>query len=153
MNNLWNRNRFFDCLKKWSNIYEIKFITIQTQYSTFIGQLQNPNETDSIAASLEIARRTYLYNRIFLVKDKEKTGILYPNLQDVVLPTHWKEMVETNDCKNWKKLYDCQKKSKLNYRFFLEDWLKTNSISYLSFESKQSGVFVYAQNNLTNSNN
>lgn len=143
INNNWNRTAFFNCLKKWLNIYSIKFQEIASQYSSFIGQLTNENEVDSIAASLEIARRAYLFNRIFLKRDKTPCSIIYPDLKSVSLPTRWKKMVTVKAWQTWKPLYEHIKKSKLSYRFLFDDWVKTNNRSSSRFQSRKSNVFLY----------
>lgn len=127
VNNFWNRNKFFENLKKWCNIEGIRYQEIQPQYSSYIGYLMYENETDSIAAAIEIGRRTYLFNRIYIRKDMEKQNIIYPNLTDCIetLPTRWKEMVEKNNWRTWQPLCKAIKKSKLSYRFHFDDWLKS----------------------------
>lgn len=127
VNNFWNRNKFFENIKKWCNIEGIRYQEVLPQYSSYIGQLTNPEETDSIAAAIEIGRRTYLFNRIYVRKDMEKQNIVYPDLSDCIdlLPTHWKEMVIENGWKTWIPLCKAIKKSKSSYRFHFDDWIKS----------------------------
>lgn len=143
INTIWNRKKIFDNIKKWLNIYNIKHQDILPRYSSFIGQLIHLNETDSIAASLEIARRTYLFNRIFIRKDREKCPIMYPNLDAIdVSSTRWKEMEINKQYKNWPALFAHIKKSKLNYRFLFDDWVKSNQKSSFRHKSRKSKVFL-----------
>ena len=55
VNNDWNRNYFVNNLKKWLNINSIKFLMVNPFYTSFIGQVKNPGDYDSIAASKEVA--------------------------------------------------------------------------------------------------
>jgi len=144
VNNLWNRVKFFNNLKKWLNILDIRHQEIVPEYSSLIGQFRFPDETDCVAASLEIARRTYLFNRIFIRKDREKTNIVFPNLQEALdrNPTRWKEMGIDSSCKNWKVLFGLTKKSKLSYRFLFDDWAKAHGRSSFRHKSRSSNVKV-----------
>lgn len=146
VNNFWNRNKFFNNLKKWLNIYGISFLEILPQYSSCIGQLTNPEETDSVAAAIEIGRRAYLFNRIFIRKDMEQQNIVYPNLADCIdsLPTHWKEMVTGSNWKTWRPLLKAVKKSKSSYRFHFDDWIKSKNRRCFRSQSIKSLVDVYS---------
>lgn len=146
VNNKWNRQKFFNNFKKWLNIYNIKHQEIAPQYSSFIGQMMNEKEPDMIAAAFEIGRRAYIFNRVYLVKDtpKEKfSGVIFPELSTVPLPTHWKEMVELKGWKTWNAFFRYIKKSKLSYRFLFYDWVKTCNKSYLRHKSRKSNVFLH----------
>ena len=145
VNNIWNRNKFFNTFKKWLNIYDIKHQEIAPQYSSFIGQLTNENDPDMIAAAIEIGRRAYIFNRVYLVKDapKEKfSGVIFPELSTVPLPTRWKEMVESKGWKTWNPLFRYIKKSKLSYRFLFRDWLIANHGSCFRHKSRKSNIFL-----------
>lgn len=146
VNNTWNRNKFFNNLKKWLNIYDVKHQEIAPQYSSFIGQMTNENEPDMIAAAMEIGRRAYIFNRVYLVKDKPKEefsgGIIFPELSTVPLPTRWKEMVESKGWKTWNPFFGYIKKSKLSYRFLFRDWLIANHGSCFRHKSRKSNVFL-----------
>ena len=60
VNNCWNRNILINNLKKWSAISGIEIYEIFCAYSSFVGQMFNPEEYDSIAAAIEINRRAQL---------------------------------------------------------------------------------------------
>lgn len=142
VNNLWNRRKFLDNLKKWLNIFNIKFIEVLPQYSSLVGQINFPEETDSIAASLEIARRANLFDRIYLRKLEEKRDILFPKwTNDVLEATRWKEMFHDKSFESWKQLFAYIKESKLSYRFLFRDWKQ--SAVFFSFKSYTSKVFHY----------
>ena len=144
VNNLWNRIKFFNNLKKWLNIYDIKYQEVLPEYSSFIGQLNFPDETDCIAASLEIGRRTNLFNRIFIRKDREKTQIMFPSLEIAFEknPTLWKKMGILSVPRSWKALFELVKKSKMSYRFLFDSWKSSNDLNFLRHKSYVSNVKV-----------
>ena len=106
MNNRWLRNLFIGNLRKRCRIENIKLKEVHPAYSSFIGNLlySNDKTPDPIASSIELSRRS-LYD-------------FYPKLN---LSDRWKELVK-DKFDSWKKLYDfIVKKSKLKYRFPLEE--------------------------------
>jgi hypothetical protein len=143
-NNLWNRTRFFSNLNKWLNIFNIKYQEIQCEYSSFIGQMTNPEEPDMIAAAIEIGRRTYLFNRIFIRKDKEKCNIIYPDINSMIspLPTRWKEMVKEKSWNTWIPLYKHLKETKSSYRVPFSSWSKLPERVHFSHMSSKSNVLL-----------
>jgi hypothetical protein len=163
VNNTWRRKKFFGNLCKWLNIFGVKHQAIVPAYSSFIGQIQNPDEPDMIAAALEIARRTYIFNRVFIRKDafldKSKpsvkncvsnsrdsatfSSIVFPEFLVTSLPTHWKEMAETKRLGSWKTLYSRIKKSKKSYRLFFDEWLKSHSENFYRLKSRKSNILLY----------
>jgi predicted transposase len=156
VNNTWKRRKFFGNLCKWLNIYGVKSQAIAPAYSSFIGQIQNPDEPDMIAAALEIARRTYIFNRVFIRKDafldKSKdcphdgatfSSIVFPEFLVTSLPTRWKEMAETKRLVSWKTLYSGIKKSKKSYRLFFDDWVKAQKPDFSRLKSSKSNILLY----------
>ena len=129
------------------NIYDIRFQEIAPQYSSFIGQLMNENEPDMIAAAIEIGRRAFLFNKIYLLKEEPKenfpNGIVFPDLSTAPLPTRWKKMVELRGWKTWKSLFAYSKKSKLSYRFLFRDWVNAHDESCLRHKTRKSNIFLY----------
>jgi len=130
INNLWNRNKLYSNLKKRCRIFNIKFIEILPQYSSFIGQLTNPEDVDSVAASIEISRRANLFNKIYLTKEIKKQNIIFPEFNIGSLTNHWKEELKNNlnNIKDWKDLYYLFKKSKLSYRFLYDSFKKNRKV-------------------------
>ena len=117
-NNKWCRKLFIENLTKWCNIKNIRIINILPQYSSFIGQMQHPDDCDMVAAALEIGRRANLFNRIYVRKDLNKTDIVYPKYElSEPSRNRWKE--ETSDARitTWKGLYHRFKESEISYRF------------------------------------
>jgi len=116
INNDWNRNYLVNNLTKWLNISSIKYKMVNPFYTSFIGQVKNIDDYDSIAASKEVAYRAYLMSKGIKVSD-------YVNnfLSDLV-STHWKEMIP--NINTYKEMYDyfkSSKKSKNKYRFLFND--------------------------------
>ena len=124
-NNDWNRNYFVNNLVKWLNINGIKYMKVNPFYTSFIGQIKNEKDYDSIAASKEVSYRGYLMNKGLKIYD-------YINqfLSNSVT-TRWKEMLP--NVETYKDLYNHfknQKKSKNSYRFLFTQSEK-DKYSYL----------------------
>jgi len=116
INNCWNRTKLLQNLIKRCVMCGIKYQGVLAMYSSFIGQMMNDEEYDSIAASLELSRRAYLFNKAVKSKVKPR-GIVYPKFDASILPTRWKERAKEEGIKSWKGLYQSLKKSKTRYRF------------------------------------
>lgn len=142
VNNLWNRAKFFENLQKWLTIFDISSVQVAPEYSSFIGQISHPEDTDSVAASLELGRRARLFHRIFIAKSDKKIPITYPELRnDMLQATRWKEMLGSKSFVNWKCLWNFIKKSKSSYRFLYDDWIKIQSPNVFRYKSLKSKVF------------
>ena len=99
------------------NVYGVELIEVNAAYSSIIGNFKHGSATcpDMVAASIEIARRSY---------KKFQKGWVYPkiiNNQRIqqVLGNQWKEELRL-DYMSWKGLSGIIKKSKLKYRFQLQ---------------------------------
>jgi IS605 OrfB family transposase len=138
VNNYWMRNLIINNIKKRCNIIGIKTIEVLPQYSSFIGQINNPDDVDSIASAIELNRRAVLFDKIYVKKELPKQDIIYPKFNIGSLATLWKEMLKDNinNIKSWKELYSCFKKSKTSYRFlFDENKVRVNSFRFCSIKS------------------
>lgn len=138
INNDWNRIVFVNNLKKHLSLISCGFQEIQAEYSSTIGCCTYPEETDSVAASLELNRRLRLFLDIYVKKIKEKETVIFPVFNTEKL-TRWKDDISLNGIRDWKGLHLFLKKSKSSYRFLYESWVK--SYSSLSYKSKQSLVY------------
>ena len=135
INNCWNRTKLLQNLIKRSVIEGTRYLGVVAAYSSFIGQMTNEAEYDSIAASLELSRRAYLFSKAIKSKVKPR-GIVYPTFDVNALPTRWKERAKEEGIKSWKKLYLSLKKSKSRYRFLFDlDIFKGISFSLYSCKS------------------
>lgn len=127
VNNNWNRNKFIYNLKKRCNIYGIKLIEIEPQYSSIIGNLiyRELRLPDMILSSIEISRRGYEFNLQYLKKVKEKVkNIIFPIMSKLLIDKV-KHSLEEVKCfinfENWKQISSELKKSKIKYRFPLDE--------------------------------
>lgn len=140
VNNCWNRAKLIQNLVKRCVIARIKYQGVLAMYSSFIGQMTNETEYDSIAASLELSRRAYLFNKAVKVKVKPR-NIVYPKFDLSILPTRWKERAWSEGIKSWKGLYLSLKKSKTRYRFLFDPGL-FGGISF-SLRSEKSLLSIF----------
>ena len=128
INNSWNRNCFINNLKKRLNILGIKNQEIICAYSSTVGCLDNPNETDSIAAALEIGRRTYVFLNKFINKNKQfsDVGIMFPVMDRRLIKERWNSILSDYNPKNigYKGIHEYLKQQKkLNeLRFLFKDY-------------------------------
>lgn len=121
-NNDWKRNHFLQSLKKWLNIYNVNHQEVAAAYSSTIGCLQHHEETDAVAASLELSRRCYVYTQRFLVKNKlfAKTNVIYPPFRRSELNERWNSILEQTKGKlGWISLHKQIKQMKLTSLRFL----------------------------------
>lgn len=127
VNNNWNRNKLVNNLRKRCNIFGIKFVEISPQYSSVIGNLvyRSLNLPDMILSSIEISRRCYEFNLQYLKKIKDKTkNVIFPTITESLLDKVKHSLEEVKcfvDFVNWKQIYSELKKSKLRYRFPLDE--------------------------------
>lgn len=110
VNNSWPKSRFISNLKKRARAVGISLFEINPAYSSYIGNINNPNNLpDPISASAEIARRGYS----LII---EKTKQFYPNFDKTELLSQWKDLVEKHDCQDWLELVSLIKNLKMKYR-------------------------------------
>lgn len=109
VNNAWNRNLLVSNLQKRANIYRMEFVTVNSAYSSIVGNVIYGDETtpDSVASSIEIGRRAY---------KKFSKDWFYPKLVSVeALANRWKEALAWR-IESWKDLFRELKNSKVKYR-------------------------------------
>ncbi len=126
-NNNWNKNKLVNNLRKRCNIYGIKFIEVKPQYSSVIGNIvyRDLELPDMILSSIEISRRCYEFNLQYLKKVKEKTkNIIFPISTKSLLDKVKHSLEEVKcfvDFVDWKQITSEFKKSKIRYRFPLDE--------------------------------
>ena len=125
-------------LQTLCNTYGVEFVEVNAAYSSLVGNLVYGSETtpDMVAASIEIARRGY---------KKFEKGWFHQALVSLerlkeVLGNQWKKELETS-FKSWKSLFDQIKKSKLKYRFLLDNCKAVFSKNY---KRKHLNVYTFA---------
>jgi hypothetical protein len=147
INNSWNRNKFANNLKKRLNILGIQNQEIVAAYSSTVGCLDNPEETDSIAAALEIGRRCYVFLNRFIKKRKEfsSVDIMFPVMDRKLIKERWNSILSDYNPKNigYKGIHEYLKQQKkLNeLRFLFKDFpFVENRWSCFSLKSYKSLV-------------
>lgn len=144
-NNDWKRNHFLNAFKKWLNIYNVQHKEIAAAYSSTIGCLQHPDETDSIAASLELSRRCYTFLNRFIKKNKlfANTNIIYPPFRRSELEERWNSILEQTKGKlGWISLHKQIKQMKLtSLRFLYQNYCFDNN-SWISFRPNSGKALV-----------
>jgi IS605 OrfB family transposase len=128
--NLWKRELFINNLTKRLNIEGIKLYSVNPAYSSFIGNMMY-SYTDSINASIEIARRGFEY------RIKKNNKGFYPNL---LVKHQWKEMA--TKFTDWKEFFIEVKNLKLKYRVSLDD-IKMSFGVFQQNSTKKSMVLNY----------
>ena len=125
-NNLWNRDKLVNNLNKRCNIFDIKFIEVKPEYSSFIGNFlfRDLKLPDMVLASIEIGRRAYEFYNQYITKIKEKRkNIVQPIINDF-RDRYEKSLEEfglSGEFKDLVEIYYTLKKSKHRYRVSLDD--------------------------------
>lgn len=145
-NNSWNRNCFINNFKKRLNILGIKNRPVPAQYSSTIGQINNPNETDSVGAAIEISRRCYYYKKKFLDKDKNfiDEEVMYPQFNYEKIVENWKsKLLDYNTKrKGWVSLHNHLKSKSIQFRLLFKNY-DFSSWSSFRNQSRKSRVFLH----------
>ena len=137
-NTNWCRNKLVNNLNKWSNIYNVQFIQVKPDYSSFVGNLvfRNLKLPDMILSSIEISRRGFEFYHQYILKDKciEK-NIVFITLTDQIKKLICQSLEELSiNVQEWNSLFDLYKflkKSKCKYRFPLNlESFQSNSLKY-----------------------
>ena len=133
-NNVWKRNLFVNKLKSLSLICNFSLIEVNPCYSSFIGNIiyGNENTPDMVAASVEIARRGY---------KKFDRSWFYPSIRDEKINEQWKQTLSRFD--NWKSAFQEIKKSKVKYRFLLQDYIQ-NAVFSKIHKQKKTSVYQFS---------
>lgn len=141
VNNDWKRKRFITSLHKWLGLIGCQWREVLPQYSSFIGCIMHPDETDSIAASLELNRRLREYKKIYIDKEKPVGNILYPEIA-MHLFNRWKESIGDKVFSDWVEAYKWFKETRHSYRLTYPKWLETKGVRPLRFKSMKSKVKI-----------
>ena len=126
VNNQWNRNKFINVLNKLVNSSSTTLIDVEPAYSSILGNLIYREEhlPDMILSSIEIGRRGIEFQNQYLLNIKErKKSIIHPDF-DLVKERISKSLEELSiqsQIQNFRELYSVLKKSKVKYRFLLEN--------------------------------
>ena len=140
INNQWNRNKFINCLKKLVNSSSTTLIEVKPEYSSILGNLIYREEhlPDMVLSSIEIGRRAYEFNNQYLLKYKtQQKNIILPRLEFVKnrIEQSLEELGHSIKFETYQKLFSELKKSKIMYRFLLDDCNSARVLSRLYFKS------------------
>ena len=149
LNNSWNRNKFINNLKKRLNILGIINQEVICAYSSTVGCLDFPEETDSIAAALEISRRCYVFLNRYIKKRKEFSDVdtIFPSFNRGLIKERWNSILSDYNPKNmgYRGIHEYLKKEKKSnvLRFLFKDY-DFSSWSCFSLKSDKSLVGIYS---------
>lgn len=136
MCNSWRRGIYVEKIQKWCNLYGIKHQGIIPQYSSFVGQIDNPGEFDSIAAAIEMSRRGLLFIRKYCYGEQVEFDFKLKREISLDLVDHWKKKLNLEDISTYGKLYFQIKKARNDYRnLFQFNWFSLRMSSWKSFVS------------------
>ena len=140
-NNDWRRKRVINNIVKRCNIIGIKTQEVIPQYSSFVGQIDNPNEYDSIAAAIEINRRALLFIEKYHYNENvniEGKIIRIKEKLSSTLADRWKKNLNAKNISTYFDLYNEIKKTKYSYRnLFQHNWFSSR------LKSRKSLVLVH----------
>lgn len=125
VNNQWNRNKTYNLCHKYCDIYEIKFIPVAPNYSSFEGNLvfRSLGLPDMCLSSVEIGRRGFEFYHQYIVKDRpQQKNIIFNQSKKSLyyVRQSLEELSYTIDFKDLKDLYIQLKTRNLKYRVPLD---------------------------------
>ena len=147
-NNTWIRNKFLNNIQKRCKIFNINYLEVKPEYSSFAGNIifRSLNLPDQVLSSIEISRRGFEFKHQYVLKDKDvKKNIVKIDINnnEVFKDLFIKSMEEFNIQENFKDIVDVyyyfKRNSKLLYRVSLDNFSK----SFREFSTKQSRLLVY----------
>lgn len=149
VNNEWCRDYFVNSLRKHLALAGCKCYEIAPQYSSFIGCIMYPDETDSVAASIELNRRLRKYISIFIDKTEPRGSVIYPEYSEERLNRWKEEETPQSEFGGWVSAYQWMKKSKLSYRLLYPAFVKRSQAAVSRFKSWKSRVtFINLDNKI-----
>ena len=140
VNNEWCRGHFVASLKKHMCLVGCKVIELVAAYSSFIGCLTYPSETDSVAASIELNRRLRAFVDQYVVGRAPKGSVVYPVFEDGCL-NRWKEEgIPSEALTGWKAAYRWLTESQHSWRLTYGAYAKRERLTALRLQSRKSLV-------------
>ena len=153
VNNVWNRTKLVNNIKKRCNIYSIRVMLAKPNYSSFVGNFlfRDLNLPDMTLASIEIGRRCYEFKIQYIDKTKNKRkNIILPDVNDFK-DRYVKSLEEFNipgEIKDLVKIYNFLKNAKSRYRVSLDDLSHLEFSRCFSNNSKIKKILITIHNNL-----
>lgn len=151
VNNVWNRNKLVNNIKKRCNIYSIRVMLVKPNYSSFVGNFlfRDLELPDMVLASIEIGRRCYEFKTQYIDKTKDKKkNIILPDVNDFY-DRYVKSLEEFNipgEIKDLVKIYYFLKKSKNRYRLSLDELSNLEFSRCFSNKSKVKKILIINKN-------
>ena len=144
--NQWIRNSFINNLKKRCSIFEINFMEVLPQYSSFVGNImfRSFNRPDMVNASIELSRRGYEFKHQYVLKDRPQIkNIVKIDINDDVFKELFREsMEEFSIAVSFKDVIDAywyfERDSKLLYRVSLDSTINNTNRNFRDFSSRRS---------------
>ncbi len=153
VNNVWNRNKLVNNIKKKCNIYSIRVMLAKPNYSSFVGNFlfRDLNLPDMVLASIEIGRRCYEFKAQYIDKTKDKRkNIILPDVNDFH-DRYVKSLEEFNipvEIKDLDKIYYFLKNAKSRYRVSLDDLSHLEFSRCFSNKSKVKKILITLHKNI-----
>ena len=147
VNNQWNRSKMVENLQKRCNISGIRFLSVQADYSSFIGNFlyRDLELPDMVLASIELGRRGYEFNLQYIKKVKDKVkNIIFPLISDFS-DRYIKSLEEfeiSGEVTGLRDIYYKLKNSKSRYRVSLDDLVDLKFYSCFSRMSKVKQIYL-----------
>ena len=153
VNNVWNRNKLVNNIKKRCNVYSIRVMLAEPNYSSFVGNFlfRDLNLPDMTLASIEIGRRCYEFKVQYIdkIKDKRK-NIILPNVDDFN-DRYIKSLEEfgiPGEIKDLVGVYNFLKNTKSRYRVSLDELYHLEFSRCFSNKSKVKKSLITLHKNL-----
>ena len=151
VNNVWNRTKLVNNIKKRCNVYSIRVMLVKPNYSSFVGNFlfRDLNLPDMTLASIEIGRRCYEFKTQYIDKKYKKKNIILPDVNDFN-DRYIKSLEEFNipgEIKNLVKIYYFLKNSKSRYRVSLDDLNQLEFSRCFSNKSKIKKILITIHKN------
>ena len=151
VNNVWNRTKLVNNIKKRCNIYSIRVMFAKPNYSSFVGNFlfRDLNLPDMTLASIEIGRRCYEFKTQYIDKTKDKNkNIILPDVNDFN-DRYVKSLEEFNipvEIKDLDKIYYFLKNAKCRYRVSLDELPHLKFSRCFSNKSKVKKILIIHKN-------
>lgn len=151
VNNMWNRNLFVNQIRKRINASSTKFIQVQPQWNSYIGNLVFRQEAlpDECLASIEIGRRGWEFSTQYIFKRRPRSKtVIYPDLglvKNRLMQSLEELHIDVPDLDEWIDILLEVKKSKSKYRFSTSEAQRYHSEGLFSkfYKNKYTLVHEY----------
>ena len=153
VNNVWNKNKLVNNIKKRCDIYSIRVMLAKPNYSSFVGNFlfRDLNLPDMTLASIEIGRRCYEFKTQYIDKTKDKRkNIILPDVDDFN-DRYVKSLEEFNisgEIRDLVEIYNFLKNAKSRYRVSLDELYHLEFSRCFSNKSKVKKILITLHKNL-----